>query len=77
MASKSEFELLFAQEQKQEQEQRQEEKPEQQAEENYVHERQRRDSKGLRSHELLMLPNFLTVLGRFQVPKSWGVSQCS
>ena len=40
MASKSEFELLFAQEQKQEQEQQQEEKPEQQAEENYVHERQ-------------------------------------
>ena len=36
MASKSEFELLFAQEQEQQQEQQQEEKPKQQVEENYV-----------------------------------------
>ena len=40
MASKSGFELLFAQEQKQEQEQQQQEKPKQQVEENYIHERQ-------------------------------------
>ena len=40
MASKSEFELLFAQEQEQQQEQQQEEKSKQQAEENYVAERE-------------------------------------
>ena len=39
MASKSEFELLFAEEQKQEQEQQQQEKPNQEANENYFHER--------------------------------------